>query len=460
MADSAVRSSLTGAAHLQTLVLDLLDMLVKASREKIEIQKENEFRKAVCDMETPAAYRNAGIQMYTLQSSINGKVIKKMNQAGIPYADYNVEHSTQSVILIPAKYKEMMDRIIADVKLQLGYTLDNKAELDAALVLQGKSIHPIEQEIAGLDGALAEKVMYFAEKHRVTAVMEKQESGTYSIYSSKEDAEKMNRFLFAAAWNLTGTGGRAEKLRCDYASTEREEINHALERADEKMSNAYIFSATKPDCYLHIEEDAFTFYRNNVPVVTARMQDNSDDYSELLKLQCKSIDSPVYMLQEEVKAKGGPSSENIKKEVTASLYKDVLGKEELEIVAAEKMLRNFLEKKYAISDAHSVRDAADSLLIDGLGAFRDHMLNRIKEDPQREGYYRKVLRLCEISGNSHMEQASSMLAKAEVKDIIIKRNPIISMDVYQQTVERKEYEHKQDERNAEKKEEPFKEGLK
>ena len=344
-----------------------------------------------------------------------------------------LNYTTKSCILVPAKRQMEVNAIISSVRIQLGLTLDSREELEAALLLKSKDIHPSEHTVSNLTGNMAQKIMEYAEKNKVTAVVEKNENGTYSVFSAKEDGPKINKFLFDAAWDLTGASAVSENKRMEYARTEQEEIENALKRASEKMSDAFIFSATQPDCYLHIESEGFTFYRNGIPIIQELKENNPTEYDEYLKLQAKSISSPVYMLKDEVMEKGGPLSMTIRTEVVNSLFLKDVKQENLEEVAAEKILRKFLENKYDIGTNKSIENAAMDMKYETMNDFIQYMKEKEKSDPDRTDYYEKVIRLCS-NGEIHMSDAASLLERVEIKEQYIEHNPIASIEQYVETM--------------------------
>lgn len=104
------------------------------------------------------------------------------------------------------------------------------------------------RELYGLSAEMAGRLMHFAQKNGIPAVMEKQAENSFSVFTPADKAirEKVDRLFFAAAWDVSGLSGQAEKPRSAYAAQERFEIMHALERTGEKMTDAYVFSASQP----------------------------------------------------------------------------------------------------------------------------------------------------------------------------------------------------------------------
>lgn len=445
MAEEAVKAMLSSTAHIENMLQDMLNELLKIAKEKAEINRERDFRSDVTDEKG-----QKGARMYSLDRAINGRIVKALCEKGIPYVDFNVKDTPKSVVIIPKRYQADMDRIVSNVRMQIGLTLDSKDELKAAILMEAnknRQEYGQLRELYGLSAEMAGRLMHFAQKNGIPAVMEKQAENSFSVFTPADKAirEKVDRLFFAAAWDVSGLSGQAEKPRSAYAAQERFEIMHALERTGEKMTDAYVFSASQPGNYIHIEESGFTIYDGGKAIMAARKSDDLENYEESLKWQClKRYENPVYMLKEEVMEKGGPVSGRITEELKKTFFTDNISKNDLERYAAEKTLRNFLQERF---HAGITETDQEKMLLDGTNEFRKHMEQKMAEDPQRADVFRKILRLSMLEGNDHIREALEVINSSHERTEKIYRNPLIYLDQYMeitdyadiQTIERGEF---------------------
>lgn len=142
----------------------MLNELLKIAKEKAEINRERDFRSDVTDEKG-----QKGAQMYSLDRAINGRIVKALCEKGIPYVDFNVKDTPKSVVIIPKRYQADMDRIVSNVRMQIGLTLDSKDELKAAILMEAnknRQEYGQLRELYGLSAEMAGRLMHFAAKKR------------------------------------------------------------------------------------------------------------------------------------------------------------------------------------------------------------------------------------------------------------------------------------------------------
>lgn len=369
-----------------------------------------------------------------IDDAMYAKTVKMLEQAGIPYFSYDVVGSTRQYIFVAAKHEDEIKAIVNKARIIYGYSIDTKRELDEALTRT--ELSPKEKVYSNLKPELAQKMMEYCDKHNVTAVTEKNEDGTYSLYCAEKDGEKMNRFLYSAAWCITGKSGEIEGKRLNYMVKEKEEINEALSRVDIDMPESYVFSATSPGSYLHISRNGFEYVKNGVVSAQMRASQNPEDYSEILKFQINRLDNAVYMPAQEVASKGGPESDTVKKEVQDSLFRGHLTKEDGYTIQAEKELRNFIENKYKIGPDENLKDAKENMGSLNMKDFEVYFAQKCRRDtPEREAYYNRVM--SHTGGfENHIRETEEILRSVEEKTIYVEKPFMVAMETLDRETEK------------------------
>lgn len=392
----------------------ILSDIAAILRRVAENTDGRQLKKLLKDMEG-----EKGAYLTSVDDAMYGNVIKLMEEKDIPYFAYDVLGSTKKYILVAGKREPEVWAIANKSRIQFGLEIDTKQEMDDALRLT--ELVPQEKEFSNLSAEVAERMLEKALKHHVTAVKEKREDGTYVVYCAEKDKEKLNRFLFSAVWDLTGKSGEIEQRRLSYMLQEKTEIENALKRVQDGMEEAYLFSATNPGCYMHIHPEGYEYVKHGIVSGQMRMEQNPEDYAEVLKFQIRRLDNAVYMPASEVLSKGGPDAQLLQQELTDALYRRHMTKEDGYIIQAEKELRNWIENKYGISTDETLQVAKKGMTSLNLHEFQMEFAKICKRDtPQREAYYQRVINHGEYFGE-HILQCSKMLENIQSQTITLQR---------------------------------------
>lgn len=422
--------------HVNGALMTIADIL--ALLEKIDGNKDGKLLKSL--------KKDIGDDKHgfitSMDDALYGRVIQEMEKQGVPFFAYDVVGSTKKYILVSGKREQEMKDIMNQAKIRYGYEIDTKEELDDAI--SRNAINPQEQAYKNLSPEMAERILEKARKHHVTAVKQEEPDGTYSVYSSVDDKEKMNRFVYSAAWDLTGKSGEIESRRLKYMLNEKREIEEALGKGT-NLDEAYIFSASNPNCYIHITDTGYEYIKGGQ--ISAKLREDQDpvNYIENLKFQIQRINNAVYMPKAEVESKGGPESSVIKEEVLGTLFEKHLTKEDGYTIQAEKELRNWIENKFSVGTDENYEQAKKYMESINLNEFQMELSKKCNT-PEKEEYYNRIISHSD-NFNSHIQSAAKVLETIDNKTIMLQRELSLTIDVAQKseevetTTETRTYEH-------------------
>lgn len=113
--------------------------------------------------------------------------------------------------------------------------------------------------IGGLDAVETALFRYYARKEQFLFTVIPQDQGRSSlIVFDTKDNPKARRALLQASWDLTGANGALYRQQVEYHLQGHNKIRFSIEEAQREL---YVVSRERPDTYIHITAEDYSFYK-------------------------------------------------------------------------------------------------------------------------------------------------------------------------------------------------------
>lgn len=377
----AVKSIQNTQISISSSVEDIYAFLLKLMDEKEAFIKDKQFLNTMKEKGKYPVF-------LSLENVAMKRLVKELDNKGIPYMQFDIAGTSKDILLIRPEDTARVKDVENGIRIQAGLEIDTKDELDRALAITEKESKEIV--IRGLSEYEANRIVHMSNKKPMfTAVLQEQADGTYLIASHEKNSEKMFEYtMIAIAENENNSAQMQDiKLAAQYINQQKKEFLAAIDEIHDRglTREAYVFSMTKPEYYIHIKPAGFEIVDRGMVTHAMELKDNPTLYPDALKFLGEDIDSPLYVLGTEVKEKGG--MQEVISEARAKIGNGIVPRAYPDDVAFKKWLIDSLAASTgAVFRDHRVMDCVDigdfiksnNISGDKASIYQDQF-NRVKE---------------------------------------------------------------------------------
>lgn len=377
----AVKSIQNTQINISSSIEDIYAFLLKLMDEKENFIKDKLFLNAMKEKGKYPVF-------LSMEHIAMKRLVKELDNNGIPYMQFDIAGTSKDILLIRPEDTARVKDVENGIRIQAGLEIDTKEELDRALAITEKEAKEIV--IRGLSEYEATRIVQMSNKNPMfTVVLQEQTDGTYLVASHEKNSERMYEFAMTAITEGENNSAQMQEIKSasQYINQQKKEFLAAIDEIHDRglTQEAYIFSLTTPEYYIHIKPASFEIVDRGMVTHAMELKDNPTLYPDALKFLGEDIDSPLFVLGSEIKEKGG--SQQVIKEARERLGNGIIPRAYPDDVAFKKWLIDSLAvstgsvfKNHEVMDYVNIDDFTEkSALADSkANAYRDQFA-RIKE---------------------------------------------------------------------------------